>query len=243
MSEKLIVQHIMKQIGATALKTILLFLGLSLWEASTTSVLAQIDHSGCYIQDRNGEFYDLSVLCTIPNDGNVAPVLQTGDVQVTLRWNTSDDLDLIVVDPAGSIVDFGSPTSPSGGQLDVDANGFCQTQNFSPVENIFWPTGSAPDGEYLAYVTLAIPCSLEDLASNDINAANIAYENLAVPYTLTILNDGVTTTYEGMSKPEGLGVDYPFQVGPVTGSNETDLGTDEAPKDDLELPNFGLPEL
>lgn len=233
----------MKQIGATALKTIPFFLGLSVWQVGTTSSLAQIEHNGCYVQDRNGEIYDLSALCTIPDDVNVAPVLQTGDVQVTLRWNTSDDLDLIVVDPAGSIVDFGSPTSPSGGQLDVDANGFCQTQNFSPVENIFWPTGSAPDGEYLAYVTLAIPCSLEDLANNDINAANIAYENLAVPYTLTILNEGVTTTYEGMSKPEEFGVDYPFQVGPVTAPNETNLGTDEAPKDDLELPNFGLPEL
>ncbi|MBX2862726.1 MAG: hypothetical protein KTR27_04155 [Leptolyngbyaceae cyanobacterium MAG.088] len=220
-------------------------LGLGLWGMYGLGAMAQRSHSGCYVEDENGEVYDLSALCVVPEEQEqtVEPVLQTGDVQVTLRWNTSDDLDLIVVDPAGSVVDFGSPTSPSGGQLDVDANGFCQTQNFTPVENIFWPTGAAPDGEYLAYVTLAIPCSLEELASADAAAANTAYGALEVPYTLTILNEGETTTYEGISKPEEFGVDYPFQVGPSNEESNSPSPEIEEPKDDLELPDFGLPDV
>ena len=239
MSEKLIVQHVMQHIDCVALGVTSLAVSISLWAGFPSSVKAQTSHGGCYIETEEGEVYDLGVLCVIPEEGTVEPVLQTGDVQVTLRWNTSDDLDLIVIDPAGDIVDFGSPTSPSGGQLDVDANGFCQTQNFSPVENIFWPTGAAPNGQYLAYVTLAIPCSLETLASTDITAANNAYEGLTVPYTLTILNQGETTTYEGVSRPETFWVDYPFRVGQAT-SDEPVL---ERPQDNLELPDFGLPEL
>lgn len=241
MSEKLIVQHTTQQIGFASLKAIAFILGLGLW-GGVLEATAQNSHNGCYVENERGERYDLGVLCTV-SDETLEPVLQTGDVQVTLRWDTSDDLDLIVVDPAGSVVDFGSPRSPSGGQLDVDANGFCQTQSFTPVENIFWPNGGAPNGEYLAYVTLAIPCSLEGLASADINAANNAYETLEVPYTLTILTEGVITTYAGVSRPEEFGIDYPFQVGlPVETPNAV-APVNERPKDNLELPNFGLPEL
>ncbi|MGD1948113.1 MAG: hypothetical protein ACFB14_00500 [Leptolyngbyaceae cyanobacterium] len=243
MSEKSIVRPITQQIRSITSTLGILTVGLGWWTDTTPAALAQTAHSGCYVQNENGEIYDLGELCSAPSDRTsertAEPVLQTGDVQVTLRWNTNDDLDLIVVDPAGNIVDFGSPASPSGGQLDVDANGFCQTQSFAPVENIFWPTGSAPDGEYLAYVALAIPCSLEELASANASAANVAYGNLAVPYTLTILIEGATTTYDGVSKPEEFGIDYPFQVGPPVASPPPA----EMPEDRLELPGFGLPEL
>ena len=220
--------------------TLMVVLGLSAWGGLFSAAHADTFHDGCYVEDENGQIVDLSVLCQGPGQGT-EPVLQTGDVQVTLRWNTNDDLDLIVVDPAGDIVDFGSPTSPSGGQLDVDANGFCQTQNFAPVENIFWPTGGAPDGAYLAYVALAIPCSLEELASLDGTAANTAYEGLEVPYSLTILNQGEATSYDGISSPEESGAEYPFQVGlPAEAAEETTpVESDGA----LDLPNFGLPDL
>ena len=221
-----------------ALGGLLLLLGLGIWGGAA---LAETSHSGCYVEDETGQRYDLGALCVVPSGGE--PVLQTGDVQVTLRWNTSDDLDLIVVDPAGSIVDFGTPTSPSGGQLDVDANGFCETQEFSPVENIFWPTGEAPNGDYLAYVTLAIPCTLEDLANTNATAANAAYDTLEVPYTLTILSEGVTTTYDGTSRPEELGVNYPFRVGPLVEPTEETVPETAQPEDGLELPSFEPPEL
>ena len=83
---------------------------------------------------------------TVP-PGTTVP-LGTGDVQVTLRWGGGVDLDLHVIDPAGSEINYSTPTSPSGGQLDTDAQSGC-----SPcVENVFWPTGGAPTGEYQVYV-------------------------------------------------------------------------------------------
>ena len=217
----------------------------SLGIATAGLTRADTFHSGCYIEDDNGQVLDLQLLCAVPEETLAEPALQTGDIQVTLRWATGDDLDLIVVDPAGSIIDFGSPTAPSGGQLDVDANGFCQTQSATPVENIFWPTGSAPEGDYLAYVTLAIPCSLQELAATDVAAANAAYETLQVPYTLTILNRGEIATYEGVSRPEQFGVNYPFRVGSSSGAPVEAVPTDmpNKPEDTLDLPSFGLPEL
>ncbi|HYN88710.1 MAG TPA: hypothetical protein VER55_09275, partial [Ardenticatenaceae bacterium] len=74
------------------------------------------------------------------------PVLGTGDVQVTLRWDNPADLDLHVVDPAGEEISYGHPVAQSGGQLDVDANIGCQDD--LRVENVFWPSGGAPTGTY-----------------------------------------------------------------------------------------------
>ena len=69
--------------------------------------------------------------------------LGTGDVQVTLWWETDmTDLDLHVIDPAGSRIFFNVPASASGGSLDLD-----DTDGFGP-ENIFWPTDGAPSGPY-----------------------------------------------------------------------------------------------
>jgi hypothetical protein len=79
----------------------------------------------------------------------------TGDVQVTLLWQGTADLDLHVIDPAGNEVSFGNKTSPTGGTLDVDANAGCTSTGGSDtrVENIFWPRGGAPTGAYRAFVS------------------------------------------------------------------------------------------
>ncbi|MEO0541324.1 MAG: hypothetical protein AAFZ80_10735 [Cyanobacteria bacterium P01_A01_bin.105] len=161
--------------------------------AASPSALAQ-SHSGCYVED-DGRLYDLAVLCDVPNFRGAEPVLQTGDVQVTLRWQTEDDLDLIVTDPGGDTVSYFNPAVPSGGQLDVDANAYCENPGFSPVENIFWPTESAPTGDYSALVVLSIPC---------------AEQSGPVNYTLTILNQGESQTYEGSVGPGGLDTPYDF---------------------------------
>jgi len=81
------------------------------------------------------------------------PELGTGDVQATLTWGTTDDLDLWVTDPLGVPIFYSSPSSPSGGQLDVDANAGC-ARNLTdhPIENIFWATGAAPTGQYTVEV-------------------------------------------------------------------------------------------
>ncbi|MFO0872034.1 MAG: hypothetical protein U0935_24165, partial [Pirellulales bacterium] len=86
---------------------------------------------------------------------------QTGDVQISLLWNSAADLDLECVDPKGELVFLSHPSS-SGGKLDVDMNGTVpgtdtRKDSKSPVENIFWPQGKAPPGRYRVYVTNCAP--------------------------------------------------------------------------------------
>jgi hypothetical protein len=77
--------------------------------------------------------------------------LGTGDVQVTLRWASSADIDLHVTEPDGTEIWYGDkgPTS-TGGQLDVDSNVGCEQE--ASVENVFWPVGQAPSGTYTVEV-------------------------------------------------------------------------------------------
>ncbi|MCB2224869.1 MAG: hypothetical protein KQH83_11935 [Actinobacteria bacterium] len=79
--------------------------------------------------------------------GTLPPNLGTGDVQVTLLWDSAADLDLHVVDPDGDEIFFSNRRVDSGGELDVDANGNCEGE-WSPVENVYWPSGEAPRGAY-----------------------------------------------------------------------------------------------
>ncbi len=80
----------------------------------------------------------------------------TGDVQVTLEWGSSADVDLAVVEPDGTEIYYGdSGPSSTGGELDVDSNVGCDDTDGveGAVENIFWPTGDAPSGSYSVKVT------------------------------------------------------------------------------------------
>lgn len=93
-----------------------------------------------------------------PSPAGDEPALGTGDVQVTLRWFSRADLDLAVQDPRGALISFDDPTSPSGGRLDVDSNGNCESRYARPVENIFWRTGDSPDGQYSVFVHYYAEC-------------------------------------------------------------------------------------
>jgi len=85
-------------------------------------------------------------------------VLGTGDVQVTLRWSAPVDLDLHVTDPYGEEIWYGHRLAGSGGELDVDANAGCNSMLEQPVENVFWPYGGAPGGDYQVYVVYYMDC-------------------------------------------------------------------------------------
>jgi len=69
-----------------------------------------------------------------------------GDVQITLTWNTTDDIDLWVTDPNGEKIYFADKYSQSGGYLDYD-----DTNGYGP-ENVYWSEGQAPSGKYLVQV-------------------------------------------------------------------------------------------
>lgn len=69
-----------------------------------------------------------------------------GDIQITLSWNNTADIDLHVIDPTGFEIYYADPVSPSGGYLDYD-----NMSGFGP-ENVFWEENTAPGGEYQVYV-------------------------------------------------------------------------------------------
>ena len=86
----------------------------------------------------------------------------TGDVKITLAFDQSTDLDLYVVEPAVGDeepfqISFSNKVSPSGGTLDLDSNPSCNVDGTN-IENIFWPTDSAPKGQYLIGVDYYQAC-------------------------------------------------------------------------------------
>ena len=119
-----------------------------------------------------------------PGGGTVEP--QTGDVQVTLEWYDTADLDLHVRDPFGDHVYYDNPRVSSGGELDVDANHPCGVATSSPLENVYWPWGGAPSGEYEVAVNYFGEC----------------YSEGTVEYRVTVRVDGdVLDTFSGTISP------------------------------------------
>ena len=157
---------------------------------------AQVNNAdlACYLRTTGGQQYDLSALCSGYEEAAQEVVLQTGDVQVTLRWDTADDLDLYVVDPNGDEVSYFNPAVASGGQLDVDANAACMERMGSPVENIFWPTGGGAPGDYTVRVELYSYCGPE----------------APINFTLNILANGQVETQAGTLSASQDSVSFPF---------------------------------
>ncbi len=92
--------------------------------------------------------------------GEAEPTLGTGDVQVTLRWQGINDLDLHVFDPTGAEIFYQQPSAPSGGLLDVDSNAGCTDAiTERPIENVFWPADGAPIGDYRIAVQYFAQCT------------------------------------------------------------------------------------
>lgn len=82
---------------------------------------------------------------------------KTGDVQISLSWNTIDDMDLHVsFTPGNGLVDNINWTNRLGrlsnGMLDIDMNANSGFLSAVPVENIFWPPQSSPSGVFTVYV-------------------------------------------------------------------------------------------
>ena len=66
----------------------------------------------------------------------------SGDVQITLTWNTTDDIDLWVTDPSDEKIYYAHKNAESGGYLDYD-----DVNGYGP-ENVYWPEDGAPNGTY-----------------------------------------------------------------------------------------------
>jgi hypothetical protein len=75
----------------------------------------------------------------------------SGQIQVTLSWNTGADIDLYVYDPTGYRIYYADRSSPSGGMLDIDARGAC-VGGTGTIENIYWSSPTPPRGVYTVEV-------------------------------------------------------------------------------------------
>lgn len=82
---------------------------------------------------------------------------KTGDVQVSIRWDDCNDIDVhVIVEPFGDgpwwIINWMNRIGMCGGMLDVDANATVPAITWQPVENVFWAKGRAPYGRYTVMV-------------------------------------------------------------------------------------------
>jgi hypothetical protein len=75
----------------------------------------------------------------------------TGDVQVSVSWDSPADVDLHVVEPGGEEIYYAHETSASGGTLDLDSNAGCGSDG-PRNENATWAAGTAPRGDYTVRV-------------------------------------------------------------------------------------------
>jgi hypothetical protein len=133
--------------------------------------------------DGNGNFGN--------RDSQEVEVIQvgTGDIQVSLSWDTLTDVDLSVEDPNGVVIFFGNREPiTSNGRLDLDSNPDCTIDGINN-ENITWPTGTAVVGTYIVSVNLYAACS-----------------NLGANYTVTINVTGQPSqTINGSLVPPDVG--------------------------------------
>jgi hypothetical protein len=91
----------------------------------------------------------------------VADIEATGDLVVSLLWQSVVDLDLHVIDPRGEEIYFENPRSLTGGLLEYEANASCFTATTEPLESIFWKADTAPSGQYQVIVDFYGTCEDE----------------------------------------------------------------------------------
>ena len=170
-----------------------------------TATMAQ-ERQGCFMVDASQQLVELDDICPTPPpflvSGSGEEGLGTGDIQVTLRWATTDDLDLAVTGADGQRIDWEFPgPSGTGGTLDRDDNSSCVTQTQSPIENIFWPPGQAPNGSYTIEVNLFQRC---------------AFSSEPIDFEIRLLVQGTTDTITGTVSDDAPTFTYDFSL-PVAG--------------------------
>lgn len=91
----------------------------------------------------------------------------TGQLQVSLSWDQSNDVDLHLTEPNGTHIFYGNSQSMNGGFLDVDSNAGCSIDNINN-ENITYPDETSvtvENGEYHVEVDLWSNCGVSNNTS------------------------------------------------------------------------------
>jgi hypothetical protein len=121
---------------------------------TTKQIICILQNTGEETQGNIGKLIQLDKALEKVKSGETVdctPTPSTGDVQVLLSWNNYNDLDLICTDPFGESVFFQNRRVSSGGQLQIDMN-VEYPDSKTPIENIYWEPGGAPDGTYNVYL-------------------------------------------------------------------------------------------
>lgn len=95
----------------------------------------------------------LRVPCTVLQD------IGSGDLQVSLSWNSDTDVDLHLVEPSGEEIYYGHHSSAAGGVLDLDSNAGC-TLDHVDNENITYENVTPPSGQYIVRVDYWSDCAV-----------------------------------------------------------------------------------
>jgi hypothetical protein len=106
------------------------------------------------------------------NEAVTLTTVGTGSIQVSVSWNTPTDVDLYLVEPGGREIYYGAPTSPAGGRLDLDSNAGCTLDNRNN-ENITYPTGTPPSGQYIVRVNLWSGCNVPQQTTTYVVTVNV----------------------------------------------------------------------
>jgi hypothetical protein len=121
------------------------------------------------------------------------PAPAGSDLQVTLSWATTDDLDLSVTEPGGGTVSLSGGTA-SGGNLDQDANRGC-SGGTSPLETASWPDGAAPPGSYSVSVNYYAACGDGAPVTFTVTATSGGAVVASVTETVTVGEQKVVATF------------------------------------------------
>lgn len=120
----------------------------------------------------------------------------TGDLQISLMWDNFNDLDLQCIEPNGQRICYALKRSKSGGELDVEMNAK-PPYSKEPVENIYWPQNSAPQGRYQVFVVHVSVNSPEN----------------ETPYTVAIKQGGKAHEFRDVIRHGQTNLVHTFTVG------------------------------
>jgi len=111
----------------------------------------------------------------------------TGNLQVSLSWDTATDVDLHLIEPDETEIFYSSRSSSSGGELDLDSNAGCTLDNVNN-ENITYGKNEPPSGHYIVRVDYYAACGIT--------------EQTRYLVTVNKKGGGKATIYEGEFVPE-----------------------------------------
>ena len=119
----------------------------------------------------------------------------SGDIQVSVAWDSPADVDLHVLEPGGAEIFWAVDSSDAGGVLDLDSNAACGSDG-PRNENITYPGVTPPSGTYIVRVDYWDACGAA--ATNYVVTIRVA------GHAVQTLQDQFTGTGDGGGAGSGV---------------------------------------